>query len=168
MFGIFIYFIYWQRPRKLGRSRASISSQANHRSYSCCLVMNIQTDRLSNTMCAVCIPPKCHAIPFDRHKTGSRSVAGASSHAVVLVALSLWELWKLLVCFGAIGVWWGEHTWDSWMVPFSMICLMTSSSTWVPNSLSRVECDAAFISPWAPCLVILSVWLISIWKCSTV
>jgi hypothetical protein len=53
-----------------------------------------------------------------------------------------------------VGNWEMERirTCDSWRVPFSRICLMTASSLWVPNSLSRVECEAPFISPCAPCL----------------
>jgi hypothetical protein len=34
---------------------------------------------------------------------------------------------------------------------------MTSSSSLVPNSFSRVDAEAVFISPCAPCLVDLSV-----------
>ena len=47
----------------------------------------------------------------------------------------------------------GRQTSDSCSVPFSRICLMTSSSTWVPNSLSSVPCEAPSNVPCAPCLL---------------
>jgi len=107
---IFYFFILAKDLESFGRSRASISSQANHRSIHD-PIMNMQFDRLSNIMCAVCIPPNRHAIPpWTGTRQLHRSMACAGTHAVVLATRSLWELRGLLVfaCDAVLGG--GGHT----------------------------------------------------------
>lgn len=99
-------------------------------------------------------------------------VSNSWSHAVVLVALSLCALefrgcrsQHTFLCWSEVGQSRGSKCkwkgmWDterrqtsvSCSEPFSRMTLMTSSSLWVPNSLSSVPFDAPSIWPWAPCL----------------
>lgn len=79
----------------------------------------------------------------------------ACSFAIVLGALSLCTLSErvsiLHVCKMEAGH--GKEraiiarTSHSWSVPFSRICFMTTSMSWLPNSLSRAECEAPSKGP---------------------